>query len=290
MRRYVLTTALALASLTAGLGAQFSEKTVIAEMKSALKKDLNDLKSSLTAPLASLDDAFAQLESDALDGTVSAPEAQAFLDAAVAFQTSVMEAQESFDTACASDLASGLDVLGPLEGRYPPGFYAGDGGLFDDAHAVAAAQVGKLYGKVSKRAAKAIKLCAKRGVGLTVQFAPPPRVAFATPGENHVDASDEVTTTLGVLVGVSSLEEAGDGMVLAAGTTDPDRAEVEVLVIGLDATLLPVAFAIDTLPDAQGAWSALLDASGAGLPEGNWHVQLDLDPGAETGAGRVGVP
>jgi hypothetical protein len=276
-----------IAALSPPAAAQFTEKTVISLMKAEIKDTLKVVKGGLGAALQDLDGGFVAFELAVEDGALTTVEAQAFLDAAVAFQRAVMEAREAAENGLADDIATGLGLLAgdtSLDGVFPAGFYAGDGGLFDDALAAIAKEVDKVYAKAGKRGAKAIKTFAKHGLGLTVQLVSPPRVGFSTPGEDLIDTNLLVPTALGVLVGASDLDAPGDGLVLAAGTSDPGFDDVEVLL-----TATPAQFSAEATPDGDGVWSVLIDDQGAGLPEGNWQVSLDLDPGVQFGVGSVGV-
>jgi hypothetical protein len=259
----------------ASASAQLTEKQAQQQLAAASRQGLAAYRQQLKAARAEIEanlDAFEVV----LGGTPQPLNALDLFDDLAALQDEIaLAASTAFFSAHAGAGQALVDLRGggpSLNGIFPPGFYAGDGGTIDRHLAQVLVQGDRFYAQLAKRLARTRKLAERSGIGLTIVLAR----SGAPPGASWADGGLSLSTgdrplTADTLVAASSLANAGDGLLALGGQADDFYGDVSVAIRGVDGTNLT-----DTItPDAsteRWAGNTFFDFAMTGLTEGAFYV------------------
>jgi hypothetical protein len=268
------------------VAAQISEKEAIAQVKAATKAQVKAFKQNAAAALTTLDASLDTLDDLLTESTDAATVASQFTGMAIEYMASINEAYVGAKSLVADAASLSLDALadgGDLQGLYPEDFSYGSGGALDKARAQLQHVGIKSRDAAQKRLAKSAALAEKVAhVAITCRLDFPQR---ANPQAVNQGDSPVVSQacTLDVVVGVSDLDVADDGILLFAGATAETGTDVTVGYTG-------PAFASEiatTDPDpGTGRFLGVFTS----LPEGGYAVFANQTASfPHPGVGEIGV-
>lgn len=266
----VLVALLLLVPLSTPAPGQAASKSAAKKLKSAGQAALKDYKATGQTAFELLDLELQIVEKDVQVGGWSSETRDNLFDAVGSFQDGLWLATQAAQVALvqeAGELLAGLPGA-PLDGQYPPGFFPGDRGPFDDLREGRAKADAKLYARAARRLEKTAKLLEQEaGVLLAFLLVPvEPAPAFQADENGAAHVTPDVG--LDTLVAVGLADAPGGGAIFAAGLGfAPGQVTVSHFEPGaLDFTDTDV----DHSPSER--WRHVNDGSGSGLDDGLWLV------------------
>jgi hypothetical protein len=283
-------TVLSLVALAPAGAAQLTEKQADAQLKAATKQARKDHAASLKLRLAALDVDIDTFLAANEDGVVDASFTDLF-DDVVRFQ---MDLYFDFVAFHGSAVDAAIELLdqfadgGDLDGAYPDEFRFGTGAALDDLRSAMQATQAKTLTKARQLLEQAAGKLAKLGdARITFLLEPATMdgrdgfIQGATTGQTR----DPLVLHTVLALGLQSV--SGGGLLLAAGNgdVDGDPITVRAVVEGGLQTATP------TFPELGSPyWTAVVDAGGAGLADGNAYVVAYQGTYAASQGGSVSIP
>jgi hypothetical protein len=279
-----------LAALAPAGAAQLTEQQADSQLRAAAKQARKDHAASLKLRLAALDadvDAFLAANQD---GSVGTSFTELFEDV-VRFQVDLYYDFIGFHGGAVDSAIALLDQFADgadLDGAYPDEFRFGTGRALDDLRTALQSTQAKTLAKARKLLEKAAGKLAKLGnARLTFLLEPATidgRDGFIQ-GSTTGQTRDPLVLHTVLALGFEGL--SGGGVILVAGHGDEggDAISVRAVAEGGLQTATP------TFPEPGSPyWTALLDAGGDGLPDGNAYVVAYQGAYAASQGGSVSLP
>jgi len=255
-----LAASLAVLFLAHAATAQLTDKQAVAQVKAATKSELKTFKQAGADALKTLNTDLGEFDGMLTDsittGVVIGNLQNRVLPFVVAVNTAFADAVKNVDGAT-SDALVALANGGSLAGVYPDDLYYGTGGALDDFRAALNKAAAKLHDSAAKRLAKTVTLAEKiSNIAIVAEL--------RLPSLEQAEAVDQASVTfmgetarLDLVLTVSSLGTANDGLFFFAGSTADLSDTVDVGYFNQDGIASVGAF----LPDSDGRFAGSL-ASG----------------------------
>lgn len=276
--------------LAPAAAAQLTAAQALAQFKAGLADALGSTKASMAAAKSGFFVELAAFEAEVKAGTYDTADAAALHDALQVFMGGVGQATRAAGNAmglAATDALANFSGGAALLGIYPKGLDPGDGGPIDTFRAAVRKAQDKTISAVIKRFGKTRKLAEKEaGIGLTIVLSAPGAVRDLSFDEiSGFFISEESPITVDLLLAVSDLGTASDGIVFLGGTANQNLGALDVLLTG------PSDFpdTTDVPTDVFERWSSVIDGGGAGIAEGVYICTATQGTGGSIATGSIGV-